>query len=141
MPHQAHSCLISCMDFRFIERIHQFFGQDQRLAGLYDHVSVAGSALSIARPKKESDREFIIEQVRLSVELHNIREVIIVNHQDGGAYGKFDSEQSERVRHETDLRKARQIIQEKFPGINVRLFYATLKEKGKKREIVFEEIK
>ena len=125
------------MDFRFVERIHQFIAKDQRLDGLYDHVSVAGGALSLARPIEPADKQFILRHINLSVELHNISEVILLNHQNCGAYGDQDSQ----VQHEADLRKARQIIQEMFPELKVRLFYATLEEKGRQRKIGFEEIK
>ena len=137
MSHRAHSCLITCMDFRFVERIHQFFSQDQRLAGLYDHVSLAGSAKSLVWPFLPSDKEFVLRQIELAQKLHHIAEVILVNHQNCGAYGDQDSQ----VQHETDLRCARQIISETFPELKVRLFYATLEEKGKQRRIDFVEIK
>lgn len=137
MSHQAHSLLITCMDFRFVERIHEFFQKDQRLDGLYDHLSLAGSAKSLVWPTCASDKEFVLHHIELAQKLHHIVEVILVNHQNCGAYGDQDSQ----VQHETDLRKARQVIQEKFPELKVRLFYATLEEKGKQRKIDFVEIK
>lgn len=137
MFHRAHSILITCMDFRFVERIHQFFGQEQRLAGLYDHVSLAGSAKSLVWPNVASNKEFVLRHIELAQKLHHIAEVILVNHQNCGAYGDQDSQ----VQHETDLRKSRQIILKTFPELKVRLFYATLEEKGKQRKIDFLEIK
>lgn len=137
MFHRAHSCLITCMDFRFVERIHQYFQKNQRLAGLYDHVSLAGGAKSLVWPDMPSDKELVLRHIELARKLHYIVEVILVNHQNCGAYGDQDSQ----VQHETDLRKARKVIQEIFPELKVRLFYATLEEKGKQRKIDFEEIK
>lgn len=137
MFHQAHSILITCMDFRFVKRIHDFFGQDQRLNGLYDHLALAGGAKSLVWPATPSDKEFVLRHIELAQKLHHIVEVILVNHQNCGAYDDHDSQ----VQHETDLRKSRQIIREVFPQLKVRLFYATLEEKGKQRKIDFVEIK
>jgi len=140
MSHRAKALLLTCVDFRIQEAIHAF-SHELRIEGSFDYLTVSGSALNITRPDQEQNREFIIRQIEKSYELYDITQVIIINHQDCGAYEEFDSEQSEKVQHYADLKKAAKIIQDFFPDLKVKLYFANLTEKGAKREIELEEVK
>lgn len=126
MPHKCENLIINCMDFRLQEKLSKF------LAGLgiarnYDLISVAGSALVLANPKNVRDRGFIIEQITIAVAKHGIRRVMIINHQDCGAYGgssAFDSPQKEKARHLKDLSLAKKVVNDQFSQIEVILYYA-----------------
>jgi hypothetical protein len=82
--------------------------------GSYDLVSVAGSAKDFLG--NNSEKEFLLKQVRLSQKLHNIREVIILYHDNCSAYGISDAEQE----HETqasDLAKIKSLLTNDFPDL------------------------
>ena len=82
--------------------------------------------------------------MRIAVELHGVREVLLLNHEDCGAYGgaqAFPDEASERDRHQSDLRGARDEILRVFPRIRVRLFVIGFEgESGQEPTLSFTEV-
>lgn len=104
--------VVSCMDFRIQPHIRAWAEQhlhDER----YDYVGFAGST-------KELD--IIISQIDLSSKLHRIKKVILVHHEDCGAYGT----QGSFEKHTADLQKARQHILERHPDLIIEAFYLKL---------------
>ena len=141
MDHNRCKALVlHCMDYRFQSEFRRFLSEDLDLDGRCDALTVGGSCISLARPSDAPGKEYILHQIGLSASLHGIREVILINHQDCGAYLPFEDAMSERVQHETDLQKARQVIQSVHPDLEVRLFFATFTEKGNERTIAVEPI-
>ena len=91
--HKCDALLITCIDFRFVKHIKNwtnFYFEHKN----YDHVSFAGSS-------KELDT--ILRQIEISVKLHDAVEVVLVHHEDCGAYGKESTER----RHIAALKKAK----------------------------------
>ena len=71
----ADACVITCFDARFEAAIRKLV---KRLGiGLYDHLKVPGSA---------KDAEFALQSLRTSMRLHRPGRVVIVAHNDCGAY-------------------------------------------------------
>jgi len=72
--------------------------------------------------------------------LHHVRKIVIINHQDCGAYGgsaKFNGNaEAEQKFHEEELRKAKSIILEKYPDKEVVLVYAKLADEGENIEFI-----
>lgn len=139
MLHRAKALIITCMDFRFQDAIHDF-SCDLRVEGSYDLLTVPGVAKNLSRPDNQNTKEYILDSIDKSFQLHEIAKVIIINHQNCGGYEQFDNEESEKVQHYTDLKKAGKIIQDNFPELKIELYFANLKEKGSEREIEFEEV-
>ncbi|MBU2236139.1 hypothetical protein KKA01_03725 [Patescibacteria group bacterium] len=140
MSHRAKALIISCMDFRFQDAVNDF-SEDLRVEGSYDLITIPGVAKNLSRPDSDELKSYLLNTIEKSYQLHDIAKVIIINHQDCGGYEKYDDEQSERVQHFTDLKKAGKIIEGNFPELKVKLYFANIKEKGNKREIDFEEVK
>ena len=46
-----------------------------------------GGAKCLATPEQESEREFVVEQIRKSMRLHGTDRVVLMVHSDCGAYG------------------------------------------------------
>ncbi|MBI2984758.1 MAG: carbonic anhydrase [Candidatus Kerfeldbacteria bacterium] len=137
MPHQAKALVLHCLDFRFIHEIVHFMKQ-RGLLDQYDDVSVAGAAKNLVDPNHPTDREFILRQIKIAKHLHQIEEVIIINHRDCGAYGKiFPDESAEIERHRADLIEAKKLVQQTAPDVRVGTFLATLERKG---GVAFKEI-
>ena len=112
--HECEALVITCIDFRFHETtakfIHEGLGIDT-----FDLVTTPGACKTI-----NSDI------VALSKRLHNIKQVIIVNHATCGAYGIKDPSQ-ELEAQSLDLKKADVILGDLFPDLSIKLFFA---EKG-----------
>ncbi len=111
----CRALIISCIDFRFHTKIRQY-AEDNGILDNYDLLAVAGSVKDIDKD------EFLIKQIEISYNLHKIKEVHILSHQDCGAYGgssKFSSTEEEYETYKRDQDKAEYIILSKFPDLTV----------------------
>ena len=108
----THSCdaiVVTCIDFRFQKYIKDWL--DTNLGDhAYDRVSLAGSIF---------DFPAILKQVEISNRLHHIQKVILINHEECGAYG----DQSTYKRHNHDLTQAKKQLTAQFPHLAVQLYY------------------
>ena len=104
--------VVHCIDFRLQKYLdpwlQEHFGHDN-----YNRVALAGGVL-------ESDS--ILKQVEISNRLHNIKKVVLINHEDCGAYGKTGTFE----RHSQDLLEARQKVEALFPNLDVETYYLHL---------------
>jgi hypothetical protein len=82
--YQADACVISCFDFRFDAQLHKFL--KRRGVATYDHIKIPGSVKVIANPDRDSDRDFVLGMLRTSLRLHRPRRLLLVAHNDCGAY-------------------------------------------------------
>lgn len=123
--HTAKAVVVRCMDFRTISSLRDHL-ISLGLKDKYDLVSIAGAAKNLVDPVEESDPQFFLRQISIAQSLHKVTQVILINHMDCGAYGsvKFANKEEERARHETDLKKAKEVIERHFPGIEVKTVLA-----------------
>jgi carbonic anhydrase len=63
-----------------------------------------------------------MNQLDISVRLHHIYQVVLIHHEECGAYGV----ESTPNRHAADLNIAKKSILEKYPALNVGLYYLHL---------------
>lgn len=139
MSHRAKAVIIHCIDFRFIKAIKDWL-ESEGLLGVCDEVALAGGVQTIVSPKNEADKELVLRQIDIAKRLHDIDEVILMNHTDCGAYGgrdAFTNELVEEEKHELDMREARAFVLSRFPSLKVRLVLAKIDREGK---INFNEI-
>ncbi|PWU12648.1 MAG: hypothetical protein C5B51_00270 [Terriglobia bacterium] len=80
----ADACVITCFDARFDQALRKFL---KRLGiGLFDHVKIAGSAKPWAAPEGDADAEYLLRALRTSIRLHAPRRLVLIAHNDCGAY-------------------------------------------------------
>ena len=98
------------------------------MEGDTDIIRVAGVAKNLANPTVSAHREFLLDQLRISVDLHRVREIYLVNHEDCGAYGLDDAVDSDQELHVhiADLEKADQIIKDAIPDVKVKAYFLRL---------------
>lgn len=133
MPHHCKTVIVHCIDFRLGKAIKKYL-EEQNLLGDCDIVSVAGAAKNIASPENDSEREFLMKQIDISKKLHNISEVILMNHSDCGAYGgssAFSSKTEEQKKHSDDMNMAAEIIRQKYPDLHIQTLLADIEDSGK----------
>jgi len=110
--HTCDALVVTCIDFRFQKYIRDW--TDSNLSGkTFDLVGFAGATKEL---------ETVLKQIEISVRLHHIKDIILIHHEECGAYG----DQSTPENHKKDLEKAKAAIGEKYPDIHVRLFYLHL---------------
>lgn len=139
--HHAYALLITCMDYRFVD---SFFKEahDIGIQHSYDRIALAGDIKSLVKPAKPQDAEFMMRQIEISAELHSINEVVIIAHQNCGAYPELkDVDESTEVnRHYEDLRAAKKLIEAKYSKIKVVMYFATLKGGDHENIIGFDRV-
>jgi carbonic anhydrase len=124
------------MDFRFRTAIRRLL-VNLGLRDDYDMVSCAGATMDLTNGD-DGARQFILKQIRISIEKHGIQKVYIVHHLDCGAYGghtAFASLEAEKLRHIEDMKKARDVIMSTFPELTVILMLAS-----RSGEVAIEEV-
>jgi len=123
--YRADACVVSCFDARFELVTRKFL----KKRGIWwaDPLKIAGGAKAFASPAEESQRTFILEQVRTSMRLHRTSRVMLMLHSDCGAYGglqAFDgNEEREASNHESELRTAADFLKTRVPTIEVECYY------------------
>ena len=104
--------IVHCIDFRFQKYLDawiiEHFGHCN-----YDRVSLAGGVF---------DFDYILKQISISEQLHDINQIVLVNHEDCGAYGA----EGNYARHKSDLEEAKRKLDALFPALEVVIYYLRL---------------
>ncbi len=145
MSHKCEASLVTCEDFRLHQRedgrnyIAEFI---KDLGKDCDLITRGGGIQDLVRSPYQGFwgwflrcmglifKKSLLRDIKVSVKLHQVNTVYLVNHEDCGAYGNmhFSSRYQEIARHKEDLKAAKEIILKKFPQINVKLYFGELKE-------------
>lgn len=128
-PRERYSCdaaVLWCFDNRFDLGFRKFL----RRIGVVcsDPIKVAGGAKSLASPELETDREFVLEQIRKSMRLHDTKRVILMVHSDCGAYGGLaegfgGDAKAEAAHHQRELALAAANLAKAIPGIKIQAYF------------------
>ena len=109
---QCDALVVHCMDYRLQKFLQPWitvrFGYDN-----FDIISLAGSV---------HDYEMVLKYVQLAVQIHAIKTVCLINHEDCRAYGREGTYR----RHKQDLLETSFKIHALFPNLNVEAFYLHL---------------
>lgn len=76
---------VTCIDYRLVDAAVRFF-DSQHLTNDYDQVSLAGASLAAVSDKFPSSNAAFWDHVTIAKQLHNIKEVIVLDHRDCGAF-------------------------------------------------------
>jgi carbonic anhydrase len=121
----ADAAVISCFDERIRQTVNKFLKRRGILRP--DMIVVAGGAKALASPGNDCERDFILQQLRLSILLHNAGRVLLVTHSDCGAYGGLAAFGEDRARecthHGVELDRARDLVCARFPETPVQCFF------------------
>ena len=107
--HHCDAIVITCMDFRFQKFIEQW-EKDNLGEFTFDRISLGGACF---------DFFAILKQIDISVRLHTISKVIIINHEECGAYGEAGTYE----RHQQDLKNAELQIERLYHNLDVETYY------------------
>ncbi|MFA6896765.1 MAG: carbonic anhydrase [Patescibacteria group bacterium] len=130
MSHNCKNLLIRCMDFRLRGELMKWVDESGLFEGGFDVISLAGASKSLADGSYEI-KDFFLQQVSVSTDLHRASRVVIFHHSDCGAYAKenvFASKEEEKFRQVEDMEKSREILKEKYPDLEVILVWGDLQD-------------
>jgi hypothetical protein len=117
---------IHCGDYRFQQAFHEFLTATLKLGEAYDLMVLPGGPLSLTHQLSHSeDTHSARKWTRFFIDNHNIKRVILIQHQDCGWYKSMSSKLHDpanlRQRQEQDLTRAAEVLKETFPNLNLRV--------------------
>ena len=113
-PYIADAAVLCCFDERIRQTVYKFLKHQRILRP--DMIIVAGGARTLASPRNDFERDFILEQVRMSILLHKTPCVFLMSHSDCATYGglaAFGGDREREASHHKD----------KFPNLEVQCFF------------------
>ena len=124
-PYVADAAVLCCFDHRISRAVRKFL-KKQGIERA-DMIVVAGGAKTLASPRNDFEQDFILEQVRMSIRLHQTKRALVMSHSDCATYGglahfKGDRE-AEAEHHRKELLRAGELLTSNFPGISVEPYF------------------
>jgi hypothetical protein len=123
--------VLSCIDYRILEA-ERYFLSLQNLGGQYDFTALAGASLALSGMPHQHDADAFWDQLDISYRLHQIKKVIILDHEDCDVYKyKIDPNLTanpglELTTHTEYLSRAYWAIRDRYPDLNIELYFVKL---------------
>lgn len=126
---EADVLVIHCGDYRFQAAFQEFLNRSLNLDGKYDLMVIPGGPLSLTLVEYLPKFSWASwKWLRFFTEQHNIRKLVLIQHQDCGFYKTLPhhlhSSREPRERQEQDLRRVRDAMKKDFPQLTVEAYYA-----------------
>ena len=124
--HACEAVVLCCIDFRFWKETVEFVEKELGIKS-FDFPSLPGAAKAV---NESAEGDAVSQCISVPIELHHAQKIVIVNHQDCGAYGgskKFAGDrEAEKKFHTDELKKAKEKLLAKYPDKEIILVYARL---------------
>jgi len=121
----ADAAVLCCFDYRISTAVREFL--KKQAIERPDMIIVAGGAKTLASPRNDFEQDFILEQVRMSIRLHQTKRVLVMSHSDCATYGglaNFNGDRdAEAEHHRGELLRAAELLSATFPGILVEPYF------------------
>lgn len=137
MSHQAQAIALTCIDFRFRKALQNFFENELNLYAV-DHMAQGGGAKMVV--EEGPIRDWVFANFDIAFNKHAVNRVILINHQDCGAYGgsdAFGGLEDEIAKQEIQLRHGVSVVHSKYPDKQVEAYLALL---GDNDTITFKKV-
>ena len=121
----ADAAVLCCFDQRIRQTVNKFLQKQKILKP--DMIVIAGGAKTLASPRNDFERDFILEQVRLAIQLHGAKKMLLMSHSDCATYGglaAFNGDPKvEAAHHKAELRRGVDLLKEKFSALAVEPYF------------------
>lgn len=77
--------VLSCIDYRLFDATLQLLRNDVRVDA-FDHTILPGASLGFNQNNHLYWKQTLIDQINIAIKLHNIKKIVVVDHEDCGAY-------------------------------------------------------
>ena len=136
MNNKYEAMVLSCIDPRFQHKISSYLRR-RKLRGKYSSFTIAGAAVGITNKNFKKWQKTFIENLSISIQLHRINRLIVINHKDCGAAklvnGKKQfNEFNENKIHEESFKRLKKILNNKFPKLHYEFYLMNLKNSMKR---------
>ena len=125
--------VLSCIDPRFQSIVFDYLVK-KKLKGKYSSFTIAGSSVGVTAQKFKKWHRTFWENLDISIKLHKIEKLIVINHRDCGAAkiinGKKEfSRANETLVHRNSFQKIKKIFKKKYPKLRIELKLISLNSK------------
>ncbi len=119
MSHQCEALVLICIDYRFQTFIRNWLVKNG-LENKYDLIARPGAGKGAS--------ELLLEDVGLSRRLHGIKKVIVIQHQNCGAYGQglVSGSKEELDTHRSDVAINVELMRKRFPDLGFEMYFMNL---------------
>ena len=133
MKNEYSAMVLSCIDPRFQTIVYNHLKKN-KLTGKYSSFTIAGAAIGVTARKFKKWHNVFWENFDTSVELHNIKKLIVINHRDCGVAKiingrKEFSKINETKVHKDSFKKIKKIFKKKYPKLKIELKLISLNKK------------
>ena len=125
--------ILSCIDPRFQPVVYNYL-KKKKLTGKCSIFTIAGSAVGVTANKFKRWHKVFWNNFDISVKLHSIKKLIVINHRDCGAAkiinGKKEfSKINETKVHHNSFKKIKKYFKKKYPKLSIELKIISLNSK------------
>jgi carbonic anhydrase len=128
--------VLSCLDPRFQSIIFDYLNK-KKLNGKYSSFTIAGAAIGVTSSKFKKWHKTFWDNIDISIKLHNIKKLIVINHRDCGVAkfinGKKEfSELNEKKIHKKSFEEIKKSLKNKYTNLSIELNLISLNKKIEK---------
>ncbi len=125
--------VLSCMDPRLQPLVFDYL-KKKKLKGKFSAFTIAGSAIGVTHLKFKKWHKTFFDNLEISISLHKINKLIVINHRDCGAAkivnkNKKFNEKNEIKIHKDSFIKIKRKINKKFPKLKTEFILMSLDKK------------
>tara|TARA_B100000902_G_scaffold148109_1_gene144925 strand:+ start:322 stop:741 length:420 start_codon:yes stop_codon:yes gene_type:complete len=123
MKNNFKAMVLSCIDPRFQSIVHNYLN-NRGLKNKYSCFTIAGGGIGISEKQFSKWHDTFYDNLDVSIKLHNIKKLIVINHQDCGAAKIANNNKEldiiyEKKFHIRSFRKLKKKLIKKFPKIKL----------------------
>lgn len=112
---------LSCIDYRLFDATIELL-KKQCCVDAFDHTILAGASLGYNQHEYKCWPKTFIDHVKLAIELHHIKKIVVIDHEDCGAYKLFypkleHKPECERHYHIKNVKKFIKHMKKLFPDL------------------------
>src|SRR6202051_5013274 len=121
----ADAAVLCCFEHRISTAVREFL--KKQAIERPDMIIVAGGAKTLASPRNNFEQDFILEQVRMSIRLHQTKRVLVMSHSDCATYGGLANFKGDRdaeaEHHRSELLRGAELLSSTFADISVEPYF------------------
>ena len=136
MKKKYHAMVLSCMDPRFQPIVYNYL-KKRKLNGKYSAFTIAGSAIGVSASKFRKWHKSFWDNINISIKLHKIKKLIVINHYDCGAAKIINGKKifnyvNESKIHRKSFIMIKRKFKKKYPSLSIETILISLNKKVQK---------
>ena len=136
MKKKYQAMVLSCMDPRFQPIVYNYL-KKRKLNGKYSAFTIAGSAVGVTASKFKKWHKSFWDNIDVSIKLHKIKKLIVINHFDCGAAKIINGKKifnniNETKIHRKSFNMIKSKLKKKYPKLAIETILISLNKKAKK---------